>query len=227
MANILIVDDSLVMRKNLKAILFEAGHTIAGEATNGKQAIAMYEEIHPDMVTMDISMPNLSGIEAVKGIIKFDPNAKIIMVSAVNQKHMVFKAIEAGAKHYVVKPIKADRLMSVVQEVLHLSESDETTNSVEPVEDTMQSFTIENINGCFVILFQPNFSLHDFQLLKTAIQGILFIKPLNVHFDFTKVNTLAEEILTLIIHLAKEVEASGGTIEFLASSTYMKEQLSL
>lgn len=106
MANILIVDDSIVMRKNLSLILRNAGHEIVGEATNGRQAVTLYQELQPDLVTMDISMPILSGVEAVKRIFKYDPKAKIIMISAVNQKKMVFNALNSGAKHYIVKPIE-------------------------------------------------------------------------------------------------------------------------
>ncbi|MBC7959605.1 MAG: response regulator, partial [Vallitaleaceae bacterium] len=93
MAKILIVDDSIVMRKNLAAILRQGGHSIIGEASNGRQAVSQYFDLEPDIVTMDIPMPILSGVEAVRQIIKIDADAKIIMISAVNQKKMVFSAI--------------------------------------------------------------------------------------------------------------------------------------
>ena len=89
MARILIVDDSTVMRKNLYTIFTENGHEVVGEAIDGKQAIVLYSELKPDLVTMDITMPKMSGVEAVNFIVNKDQNAKIIMVSALNQKQMV------------------------------------------------------------------------------------------------------------------------------------------
>lgn len=118
MARILIVDDSSVMRKNLYTILTQDGHEIVGEAADGNQAEIMYAQLKPDLVTMDISMPKMNGVEAVAAIIKQDSNAKIIMISALNQKQMVFEALKNGAKHYVIKPIDPDKLTAIVDEIL-------------------------------------------------------------------------------------------------------------
>ena len=118
MARILIVDDSTVMRKNLYVIFTENGHEVVGEAMDGKQAIALYSELKPDLVTMDITMPKISGVEAVDFIVKKDQNAKIIMISALNQKQMVFEALKNGAKHYIIKPIDPIKLLGIVNEVL-------------------------------------------------------------------------------------------------------------
>jgi len=118
MARILIVDDSTVMRKNLRTILTSSGHEVVAEACDGKQAFILYTQYKPDLVTMDISMPNMSGVEAVGEIIKKDPAAKIIMISALNQKQMVFEALKNGAKHYIVKPIDPTILNGIVNSVL-------------------------------------------------------------------------------------------------------------
>lgn len=118
MAKILIVDDSIIMRKNLEHILKAVGHEVVGQAINGKQAVTLYEELKPDLVTMDISMPMLSGTDAVSEIVKKDPKAKIIMISAINQKQMVFEAIKNGAKHYIVKPIERENVLKVITAVL-------------------------------------------------------------------------------------------------------------
>ena len=118
MAKILIVDDSTVMRKNLKSILIKGGHQILGEAADGKQALLLYSELKPELVTMDITMPNMSGVEAVAHIIDKDKDAKIIMISALNQKQMVFEALKNGAKHYIIKPIDPSTLLGVINEVL-------------------------------------------------------------------------------------------------------------
>lgn len=118
MAKILIVDDSIVMRKNLEHILKQDGHEVVGHAINGKQAVAMYDELRPDLVTMDISMPMMSGTDAVTEIIKLDAQAKIVMISAINQKQMVFEAIKNGAKHYIVKPIEVENVKKTIHAVL-------------------------------------------------------------------------------------------------------------
>lgn len=118
MAKILIVDDSIIMRRNIETILKEAGHEVVGQAINGKEAVELYGKLKPDLVTMDISMPLMNGINAVSEIIKIDSKAKIIMVSAHNQKQMVFEAIKNGAKHYILKPIEVESVVKVLNSVL-------------------------------------------------------------------------------------------------------------
>lgn len=118
MARIMIVDDTLMMRATLRRFLEKAGHEIVGEAINGEQAILNYPQFKPDMVTMDITMPGLGGIEAIKQIVESDPSANIIVVSALGQKHVVFEALQAGAKNYITKPIVEDKVLSVINLVL-------------------------------------------------------------------------------------------------------------
>jgi two-component system chemotaxis response regulator CheY len=117
-AKILIVDDSIIMRRNLKEILTEAGHSVVAEASDGKKAVMEYESHMPDLVTMDITMPVMNGIEAVKKIISKNPEAKIIMISALDQRNMVFEALENGASHYIVKPITPENVLAVIGAVL-------------------------------------------------------------------------------------------------------------
>lgn len=121
MARVLIVDDSLMMRKTLKTILLRAGHTVEAEAANGEQAIADYAKYRPDLVTLDITMPGISGTEVVKRIMAIDPDANVIIVSALSQKRIVFEAIQNGAKNYVVKPISEEKLLAVISLVLENS----------------------------------------------------------------------------------------------------------
>ncbi|CAJ35499.1 response regulator [Methanocella arvoryzae] len=118
MAKIMIVDDAAFMRTLLKNILFPKGYEIAGEAENGAVAVDKYKELKPDLVTMDIVMPNVNGIEALKQIREFDPNAKVIMCTAVGQENMVRAAIMSGAKGYIVKPFQAPKVLEEVQKVL-------------------------------------------------------------------------------------------------------------
>ncbi|MDR3566353.1 MAG: response regulator [Negativicutes bacterium] len=118
MARILVVDDSLMIRKTLRIVFERAGHVVVAESANGEQAIAHYTQFHPDLVTLDITMPGLNGIETLKRILASDPNANVVMVSALGQKHMVFDALQAGAKNYMLKPLNEEKLLAVVSLVL-------------------------------------------------------------------------------------------------------------
>ncbi|NHM28232.1 response regulator [Desulfofundulus sp. TPOSR] len=115
---ILVVDDAAFMRMMIKNIVTKNGYEVAGEAENGKQAVEKYAELKPDIVTMDITMPEMDGIEAVKAIRTIDPNASIIMVSAMGQQAMVMDAIQAGARDFIVKPFQQDRLLQAIERVL-------------------------------------------------------------------------------------------------------------
>ncbi len=118
MARIMIVDDAMFMRVTLKNILTKEGHEIVGEAENGEDAVARYAELKPDIVTMDITMPKMDGIAAVREIIGQDPNARIIMCTAMGQKNMVLEAIQAGAKDFVVKPFQPERVVEGITKAL-------------------------------------------------------------------------------------------------------------
>ena len=116
--NILIVDDAAFMRMMIKDILSKNGYTVAGEAENGVKAIEKYNELKPDLVLMDITMPDKDGIQALKDIKASDPNAKIIMCSAMGQQAMVIESIQAGAKDFIVKPFAADRVLEAVRKAV-------------------------------------------------------------------------------------------------------------
>jgi two-component system chemotaxis response regulator CheY len=118
MARIMIVDDAAFMRMSLKKILLESDFEVVAEAQNGKEAIEAYAIHLPDIVTMDITMPDMNGIEAVKGIRAIDPFAKIIMCSAMGQQQMIVKAMEAGAIDFVVKPFQSDRVIRSIVDAL-------------------------------------------------------------------------------------------------------------
>lgn len=115
---VLIVDDAAFMRMMIKDILEKNGFEVVGEASNGLKAVEIYKSEKPDVVTMDITMPDMDGIEAVKTIRTFDPNAKIIMCSAMGQQTMVMDAIRAGAKDFIVKPFQADRVLEAIKKVV-------------------------------------------------------------------------------------------------------------
>jgi two-component system chemotaxis response regulator CheY len=115
---ILIVDDAAFMRMMIKDILSKNGYEIVGEAADGAQAVDQFKEYNPDLVTMDITMPEMDGITALKEIKKINPNAKVIMCSAMGQQAMVIDAIQAGAKDFIVKPFQADRVLEAIGKVL-------------------------------------------------------------------------------------------------------------
>ncbi|MCM3006405.1 response regulator [Priestia koreensis] len=117
-AKILIVDDARFMRKTLTAILENSHYEVVGEAENGRQAVEMYRELQPDLVMMDITMPEMSGMEALRIIKKEFSDSKVIMCSAMGQQKMVVDAIEAGAKDFIVKPFDESRVIDAVSRVL-------------------------------------------------------------------------------------------------------------
>jgi two-component system chemotaxis response regulator CheY len=119
MANrILIVDDAAFMRMMIRDILSKNGFEVCGEANDGAQAIEKFKELKPDLITMDITMPEMDGIQALKEIKKIEPNAKVIMCSAMGQQAMVIDAIQAGAKDFIVKPFQADRVIEAIKKTL-------------------------------------------------------------------------------------------------------------
>jgi len=115
---ILIVDDAAFMRMMVKDILTKNGYDVVGEANDGVEAVAKFQELTPDLVTLDITMPNMDGLEACKQIKKIDNNAKIIMCSAMGQQAMVIEAIQNGAKDFVVKPFQPDRVLEAIEKAL-------------------------------------------------------------------------------------------------------------
>ena len=115
---VLITDDAVFMRAVLKNILTEAGYEVVGEASNGAEAFEKYKELNPDLVTMDIVMPEVDGIQGVKKIMDFDPDAKVIMVSSMGQEAMVKSALVAGAKEFIVKPFQGPKVIEAASNVL-------------------------------------------------------------------------------------------------------------
>lgn len=117
MARILVTDDAAFMRMQLKNIFESLGHEVVGEAENGQVAIDLYNDLKPDLVIMDITMPEMNGVEAVKGIKQNDPNATIVMCSAMGQQQMVLEAIQAGAKDFIVKPFDQERIKQAIEKI--------------------------------------------------------------------------------------------------------------
>ena len=116
--SVLVCDDAIFMRTMISDILSQAGYEVVGEAETGTQAVERFKELNPDLVTMDIVMPGMGGIDAVREILKIAPSARILMCSAMGQQALVIEAIQAGAKDFVVKPFQPSRVLEAVQRVL-------------------------------------------------------------------------------------------------------------
>ena len=116
--NILICDDAAFMRMMIKDILTKNGYNVVGEAENGAKAVEKYQELKPDLVLMDIMMPEMDGIQALKAIKAADPSATVIMCSAMGQQAMVIESIQSGAKDFIVKPFQQDRVLEAVRKVV-------------------------------------------------------------------------------------------------------------
>jgi DNA-binding NarL/FixJ family response regulator len=231
MARVLIVDDSIVMRKNLVSILSDAGHEIVGQAVNGKQAIIMYGELKPDLVTMDISMPIMRGVDAVKEIVAEDKDAKIIIISALNQKQMVFEALNNGAKHYIIKPIDPSKVIGIVNEVLGEEGTVETEENIiekeseKEIERKEPGFKVGNVDGSFIVTFNKGIDMKDIIALEMAVIGLTFIKPLNIVFDFGNLEEVSEDLLRSVQRLIKKIKEADGKHEIKAESKKIQYRL--
>jgi two-component system chemotaxis response regulator CheY len=115
---VLVVDDAVVMRMMIRGILAKNGFDVVGEAQNGAEAVERYKELSPDLVTMDMIMPEMDGISAVKAIVAHDPEAKIIMCSSMGQQALVVEAIAAGAKSFITKPFQPPKILETINKVL-------------------------------------------------------------------------------------------------------------
>jgi two-component system chemotaxis response regulator CheY len=118
MAKVLVVDDAAFMRMTIKKMLEAHGHSVVGEAENGIEAVKKYIEIKPDVVLLDITMPEMNGVEALKRIKEYEPSARVIICSAMGQQAMVAQSIQYGAKDFIVKPFEEDRLIAAVDKIM-------------------------------------------------------------------------------------------------------------
>ncbi|MCD6554540.1 MAG: hypothetical protein DRI52_05695 [Chloroflexi bacterium] len=115
---VLIVDDDALVRKVMHDVLTNGGYLVVGEASDGRRGVALYHQLAPDLVLMDVMMPELSGIEALRQIIAFAPHARVVMVSALEQRRVIIEALMIGACDYVVKPFSAAKLLEAVDKVM-------------------------------------------------------------------------------------------------------------
>jgi|SRR5271156_954149 len=118
MARVLVVDDAMFMRKVVTDALRSGGHEVIGEAANGQEAVSCFKTLRPDVMTMDITMPEMDGIAALREIIALDPSARIVMCSAIGQETKVLEAVKAGAKDFIVKPFQTERVLTAIDKAM-------------------------------------------------------------------------------------------------------------
>jgi DNA-binding NarL/FixJ family response regulator len=227
---ILVVDDSTVMRKNLRSILTGAGYSVVGEASNGEEACHSYEQLRPDLVTMDVTIPILNGIEAVKRIIAAYPDANFIVISAFDQRSMLFEALENGAKHYIIKPITSEKLLTAVDKVFNeqsaIMEQATVDSGLQARTAASQPpVTIDNRNGTFVVNIPADTSPEGLDPIRTALQGLLFIKPLSMQFNFGTADIVREDLLRSLEGILDAIRQAGGSIAFAASDPSLRKTL--
>lgn len=220
MANILVVDDALMMRKAIGNLLGKAGHTVIAEAANGEQAVAAYIKYRPDLVTMDITMPDVDGIDALGQIRAFDPEAKVVMVSALGQKHKVFDALQNGAKAYILKPFTEDKLMNVLNELLGTAPGASSGFQPELVPMAWDqnrtgkpAFSVENQRDGVVITMRREFAPLDFGELAKAVEDFLASKCSAITFDFTCSPVLQGKTAAAYRQILERVVAGGTQLQ--------------
>lgn len=150
MARVLVVDDAMFMRSVIKGILVSAGHKVIAEASDGEDAYRKYITYRPDLVTMDITMPGIDGVEGARRILEFDPDANVVMISAMAQKSMVLKAIKYGAKYYIIKPVNKSKVIEVTNAVLKLENVVKCTQEeVNEIKSTLKKINndIDAVDG--------------------------------------------------------------------------------
>ncbi len=214
MARIMIVDDSFVMRKKLKELLERFGHTIVVEAVDGIQAAKFYDSYMPDLVTMDINMPNVDGIATVKEICTRHPDAKIIMISSLAQKIMVIEAMKNGAKNYIIKPIEEDKLIKVIDNVLRMPKTAASINRTENKPLPSDEFSIQNEKGTFIININSSFNENCIDAFRNAIGGLVFVKPLQIKLNIlTDITSYFQQFAKVLLLAAN----AGASIELTSS----------
>lgn len=237
MANIMIVDDSSLIRRNLREILQGMGHQVVAEADDASSAVELYREHAVDLVTMDIQMPGISGIEAVRRIRDADPQALIVMISSMEQKSMVYDAIKQGAKHFIVKPFADDKVREVINSVLGpkaIKGEPSPGKSAPPKEDEAQAakkrepltldpmhlsaapFELAQKDGRIVLTVQRHVNMSNVQHFHAALKGLLYMRNAKYVIDLWEAVT-DQEGLSLLEQFVTIVRQRKGTIALVTS----------
>lgn len=217
---IIIADDSILMRRNLKSILKQLGYNVIAEASNGQEAVELYKRLKPDVVTMDISMPVMDGIEAVNQIVQSYPDANIIMISALNQKEMVFRAIERGAKYYIIKPFKIDMVAKALEQVCNSTQrkplkiSDSSAEPVYQKANATSGYVVSNENGIFMVKILSTLNNKQSIELKGTIQGLLAIPKVKITFDLSAC-AFTDQMIPKLQPYTDQIKQHGGIYDIV------------
>jgi YesN/AraC family two-component response regulator len=213
MLKILIVDDSNFMRKNLGQMFSQLGHEVVGEAGNGVEAYHAYCKLKPDLLTMDVTMPKMEGTEAVKNIIADFPDAKIIMISALSQKDIVYDAITAGALTFLAKPVKAENVVKALRKIFPI---EKLVSETQFDQFKHIFFKIQLKEEVFNIVISDETDGHPITSLPKAMDGILMVTPLKVVIDYGRMEKLPKEILEMVVTDFKKIKEIGGSVEIIS-----------
>jgi len=232
-ARVLIVDDSAVARKLLREIITELGHMVVGEAANGTQAFVEYTNLHPDLVTMDLTMEGLGGAEVISKIIAVDPQARIVVISSMEVRKGIIDALERGARHFIVKPIRkgtvATVLNNVLQQEFNLQKHIEYVRKLKKAEaslalvegDTKKvvppyAISIADKNLLHVFINQ-SITLTSCETLFWELEEHLSGTPLRVLLDFGTMSSLEEQLLIKINELIEAIESNFGIVKGISN----------
>lgn len=228
MAKILIVDDSAVARKSLREIITSLGHIVVGEAGNGAQAFVEYTRYKPDLVTMDLTMQGMNGAEATSKIIATFPNARIVVISAIEERRVVLDALERGARHFIIKPITTEKVSTVIKNVLHqefdLKKHLQLVQKLKGTDGLLQ--TVSTYQPAYEIRVEDKLILVKItdKLTKTSCQSLVieFAEYLNgtprVLFDFGITERLDDAVFIEINNLINHIEANSGLVKAVSRS---------
>ncbi|WP_027087991.1 response regulator [Cohnella panacarvi] len=241
MAMIMIVDDSSIIRRSLREILEESGHEVVAEAQNGEEALELYRSHRIDLVTMDIQMPGKSGIEAVRTIKAFDPEARIVMISSVEQRNLIYEAIKLGAKHYIIKPFTREKVDEVMKSILPESliavpAAKETQAARDPEPDTGAAktksktvyekivdpqaiglpFDVSMESGKIIFTLYKYVTEHTLPYLAGCLQGLLHIYNAKYVIVLEKVSVSQDAALQPFIDFIRIVLSRRGTVAVVA-----------
>lgn len=232
MARVLIADDSAVARKCLREIVISLGHSVVGEVPNGSQAFVEYNRCKPDVVTMDLTMQGLGGAQATSKIIAAYPEAKIIVISAMEERRVVIDALERGARHFIIKPINQEKVAKVLNNVLqqdvdlrtHLERvrkmkvADDSTVLGSGENQYVPPYVISAQNGKLVhVVINQNLTLVSCQTLFLELEEYLTDKP-RVLFDFGAMVTLDQALLIQLNKIVETIESNSGVVKAISNN---------
>jgi DNA-binding NarL/FixJ family response regulator len=231
-ARVLIVDDSAVARKSLREIVSDLGHVVVGEAENGSQAFVEYTKLKPDVVTMDLTMQGLGGLEATSKIIAADPKAKIIVISAMEARQAIIDALERGSRHFIIKPIKKEKVSMVINNILQqdfdLGEHMERVRKLKEMDSALSTGNITKaVLPPYRIILEDNRLVHVMiseSITETSLETLseeleeYLGESIRILLDFGTTPYLAEALVLEFGKLIQKAENSNGVVRAIASS---------